>query len=88
MPKTPAPTDEWIIGDSPDSGRIYIVHMERPRFVMEMVEDCDGSRHLGEIRAIDWVPKEAVDQLMSEAVDVFSRWIHVDISQALGLATC
>ncbi len=30
--------DDWIIGDSPDSGRTYIVRIESPRFIVEMVE--------------------------------------------------
>ncbi len=56
-----------MIGDSPDSDRTYIVRMESPRFVVEMVEGDDGSWQAGEIRAIDLVPREDVDRMMSEA---------------------
>ncbi len=53
--------------NSPDSGRTYIVRMESPRFVVEMVEGDDGSWQAGEIRAIDLVSREDVNWLMSEA---------------------
>ncbi len=53
--------------------------METPRFVVEMVEGDDGSWQAGEIRAIDMVPREDVDRLMSEAGDMFLRWVQVSI---------
>ncbi len=73
------PVDSWRIGDSPDLGRTYILRVERPRFVVETVAGDDGSWQAGEIRAIEMMAAEDVDRLMSEAGDVFLRWVQVSI---------
>lgn len=30
--------DSWIVGEAPVSGRRYVVHLEYPRFAIEVVE--------------------------------------------------
>jgi len=69
--------DEWIVGDSPSSGRTYVVHAVAPRFILEMVERADS----WETCALHWLddPKPgSAKRLMKEAGEVFRGWIQVD----------
>ena len=43
------------------------MRIERPRFVVQMIEENDGSWHAGEIKATDPVTRGHVTRLMSEA---------------------
>ena len=58
--------DDWIFCGSPDSRQAYLVSTSRPRFVLEMELDEDGSWHGTEIWAIDTVSADDVERLLSE----------------------
>lgn len=44
--------DPWIVGNSPDSGRTYVVHSVWPRFFLEIIE---GEHDIWRPGALVWI---------------------------------
>jgi len=51
--------DEWIVGESVDGQRQYIIHCLPPRFVAEIFDNDEGGNDIGEFEFIDEPPKNA-----------------------------
>lgn len=66
--------DSWIVGQSVDGERDYVVHLAPPRLVVACVEGADGGIDIGEIDLIDPIDDDRVNALLREALDVFARW--------------
>ena len=58
--------DDWIFYASSDSGPAYFVSTSRPRFVVELELDEDGSWRGREIWGIDTVSADDVERLLCE----------------------
>jgi len=69
--------DSWIVGDSPDSGRTYVVHAVAPRFILEVVELQNDEWKVGALVWLDDPGPEEAAHWSSEAGDVFFRSIQV-----------
>jgi len=69
--------DEWIVGNSPLSGRTYVVHTKGPRFFVEIIDLGNREREAG---AMTWIEEPvAVNALhwSKEALDVYALSIEM-----------
>jgi hypothetical protein len=74
MPKQNHPLPRWLIAESLDGEREYIIHTTSPRFILEMTDAADGS--VEGTPAAQWdeiTPKEAAT-LMREAGEAWRRY--------------
>ena len=66
--------ERWLVAQSIDGERDYVVHLEAPRFVVEIPEgdaDLDLAAH---VLAIDEIPHEDAEWLLREAAEAFAEW--------------
>ncbi|MBW2272489.1 MAG: hypothetical protein JRG96_04400 [Deltaproteobacteria bacterium] len=66
--------ERWLIAQSIDGERDFVVHLETPRFVVEIPEGDADLRLDGNILMIDEVPSGDADGLLREAAEAFSEW--------------
>ena len=45
--------DEWLVAEGTSSDRWYVVHTTYPRFILEMLDESDGSYTSGQTMLID-----------------------------------
>jgi len=65
--------DRWLIAEGTESGRWYVVHTHRPRFVLEIVDRDDGGYESGESLIMDACDDVALlARLAREAGEVFA----------------
>lgn len=67
--------DIWLVAEGTDSGRWYVVHTQRPRFIVEMC-DIDGDGYeSGETVMIDGcLDASLLAALARQAGEVFARY--------------
>ena len=67
--------DEWLIAEGMTSGRRYIVHTERPRFILEICDCEDGGYQCGETIMIDVCRDTArLAYLARRAGEIFAQY--------------
>ncbi len=66
--------ERWLVAQSIDGERDFVVHLETPRFVVE-IPDGDAALTLdGDVLMIDAIPAEDAEWLLREAAAAFSEW--------------
>jgi hypothetical protein len=66
--------DRWLVAQSIDGERDFVVHLEAPRFVVEIPE---GDSELGIdsiVERIDEIPGDDAHWLLREATEAFAEW--------------
>ncbi len=66
--------DEWIIGQSVDGERDYVVHLHPPRFIVEFVESDVGELETGGVDLMDPADDREIDHLLREAMEAYADW--------------
>lgn len=67
--------DEWLVAEGTDSGRWYVVHTQRPRFVLEICDTEDGGYESGETMMIDACEDAGLlARLAREAGEIFAAY--------------
>ena len=65
--------DSWIVGNSPDSGRTYVIHAVAPRFIVEILDFLDGARKFGALEWIDDPGLTDAARWSGEASEIYER---------------
>ena len=68
--------DRWLIAESIDSERQYIVHTHTPRFVAEILYDAEGGNYIDDFDFIDEPPADPqyLAQVMREAGQALAEY--------------
>ena len=66
--------ERWLVAQSIDGERDYVVHLEPPRFVVEIPEGDADLDLTGNLLMIDEIPEEDADWLLREAAEAFAEW--------------
>jgi hypothetical protein len=66
--------ERWLVAQSIDGERDFVVHLEAPRFVVEIPEGDEALSLDGVIAMIDAIPPDDADGLLREAAEAFSEW--------------
>jgi hypothetical protein len=64
----------WLVAQSIDGERDFVVHLEPPRFVVEIPDDDSDITLDGNILPIDEIPAEDAEWLLREAGEAFAEW--------------
>ena len=73
--------DEWLVAEGTQSGRWFVVHTQRPRFIMEFCDTDDDGYESGHTEFYDECLDAALlAKLARQAGDVF-----VDYDKKLGV---
>ncbi|MFO0691549.1 MAG: hypothetical protein U0900_22825 [Myxococcota bacterium] len=67
--------DPWIVGDSPESGRTYVVHCVEPRFVIEIHELSEADWDFGALVWLDRVSTEDATFWSQQAAHIYFQWV-------------
>lgn len=66
--------DEWLVAEGTQSGRWYVIHTIKPRFILEICDEDEGYSS-GETLIIDeCLDASLLARLAREAGDIFARY--------------
>jgi len=63
--------DEWIVGNSPLSGRTYMIHSQHPRFILEVIDLGNREWNAGSLVWIDDPGAREAGRWTMQAIDVY-----------------
>ncbi len=66
--------ERWLVAQSIDGERDFVVHLEPPRFIVEVREGNSELRLDGIIAMIDEIPSDDAERLLREAAEAFTEW--------------
>jgi hypothetical protein len=66
--------DEWLVAEGTDSGRWYVIHTLKPRFIIEICNTDDGYESGESLVIDDCIDAQLLAKLARQAGDVFVEY--------------